>query len=57
MVSGIKHQTIICRELLGLPEGADSPMPSKRTKEYYQERPCEEFIKLASEIIEQELLD
>ena len=52
-----KHQTIICRELLGLPDGADSPIPSKRTEKYYQERPCEEFIKLASEIIEKELLD
>ena len=50
-----KHETIICRELLGL-EGEDSPKPSKRTPEYYQSRPCEQFIKTASEIIEQELL-
>ena len=51
-----KYGTIICRELLELPEGADSPVPSKRTKEYYQTRPCEAFVRLASEIIEQELL-
>lgn len=51
-----KHETIICRELLGLPEGADEPIPSKRTEEYYQERPCENFIRTASEIIEKELL-
>lgn len=52
-----EHNTIICRELLGLEAGADSPIPSKRTEEYYQERPCELFIKTASEIIEQELLN
>ena len=51
-----KYRTIICRELLDLPEGADSPIPSKRTEEYYQTRPCEAFIRYASEIIENELL-
>ena len=49
--------TIICRELLGLPSGVDSPIPSKRTDDYYSVRPCEEFIKRASEIIESEILD
>ena len=48
--------TIICRDLLELPEGSDSPIPSKRTEEYYQTRPCEDFIRYASEIIEQYLL-
>lgn len=52
-----KFGTIICRELLGLDEGTDSPVPSKRTDEYYTERPCEEFIHFASEIIEKRLLD
>ena len=52
-----KYSTIICRELLELPEGADSPIPSQRTKEYYQTRPCEAYIRLAAEIIEAELLD
>ena len=51
-----KYGTIICRELLELPEGVDSPIPSKRTEEYYQTRPCEAFVRYASEIIEQELL-
>ena len=51
-----KYGTIICRELLDLPEGADSPIPSKRTEEYYQTRPCEAFVRYASEIIENELL-
>lgn len=49
--------SIICREILGLEEGADSPAPSKRTKQYYQERPCENCIKAAAEIIEQALLN
>ena len=52
-----KFGTIICRELLELPEGKDSPIPSKRTEEYYQTRPCEAFIKYASEIVEKKLLD
>lgn len=52
-----EHKTIICRELLGLEDGADSPIPSKRTEKYYQERPCELFIKTAAEIIEKELLN
>ena len=48
--------SIICRELLGLDDGADTPIPAKRTAEYYKERPCEYFVKIAAEIIEQELL-
>lgn len=51
-----KYGTIICRELLELPEGADSPIPSKRTEEYYQTRPCEAFVRYASELIEKEIL-
>lgn len=51
-----KHGTIICRELLGLEEDEFSPIPSARTKEYYKERPCEEFIKCAAEIVEEKLL-
>ncbi|MFR1672139.1 MAG: C-GCAxxG-C-C family protein [Candidatus Gastranaerophilaceae bacterium] len=46
-----KHKTIICRELLGLDVQTDSPIPSKRTEEYYQTRPCEELIANACEII------
>ena len=52
-----KFNTIICRELLELPEGKDSPIPSKRTEEYYQTRPCEAFVRYAAEIIEQRLLN
>jgi len=51
-----KHDTIICRELLNI-EGEDNPIPSKRTPEYYNDRPCLEFIKTASEIINSKLID
>lgn len=51
-----KHGTIICRELLGLDGTEFSPVPSARTDEYYKERPCEEFIRCATMIVEEELL-
>ena len=51
-----KHGTIICRELLGL-DGEDNPIPSARTSEYYASRPCESFVRTASEIVEQEILN
>ena len=38
-------------------EGADTPAPSKRTEQYYNERPCENCIKTAAEIIERRLLN
>ena len=46
-----RNGTIICRELLGL-DGEDNPIPSKRTAQYYLERPCEKFIQDACEIFE-----
>lgn len=48
-----QHGTIICRELLNLDEKTSSPIPSKRTQQYYQDRPCEHFIKTACEIIDE----
>ena len=52
-----KFGSIICRNLLGLPDGKSEAKPSKRTEQYYKERPCEEFIKFASELVEKELLN
>ena len=46
-----EHSTIICRELLDLNEKISSPIPSKRTQEYYQERPCAKFIETACKLI------
>uniref|UniRef100_UPI004025FDE1 C-GCAxxG-C-C family protein n=1 Tax=Candidatus Scatousia sp. TaxID=3085663 RepID=UPI004025FDE1 len=45
-----KHETIICRELLGV-DADDNPIPSDRTPEYYASRPCERLIGDAAEII------
>ena len=48
-----EYDTIICRELLDLSEKKSSPVPEKRTQEYYQNRPCESFIKTACKIIDE----
>lgn len=45
-----KNGSIICRELLNLE--SDGYTPSKRTEEYYKNRPCEEFIADAANIIQ-----
>ena len=47
-----RNGSIICRELLGLEDGADSFVPSRRTQEYYEQRPCEEFIADACRILD-----
>ena len=44
--------SIICRELLGLEHKHDQPTPSKRTKEYYAERPCADLCATAATIFE-----
>lgn len=51
-----QHKTIICKELLGLNEKTSSPVPSKRTAEYYEKRPCEKFIDTAAKIISEKLM-
>lgn len=51
-----KNDTIICRELLGLEEGPSNYVPSKRTENYYAERPCMKFVGDAAEIIEKMIL-
>ena len=47
-----KFGTIICRELLELPQGADGHVPESRTLSYYEKRPCDKFIGYAAEILE-----
>lgn len=49
--------SIICKDLLGLGEGPYSPVPDKRTKEYYDNRPCEKLVGIAAEIIAEELIN
>ncbi len=51
--------TIICRELLGLPEGVEreeSAQPQARTLEYYASRPCSGAVRTAAGIVERMLL-
>ena len=49
--------TINCAQLLNL-DNSDkfSPIPSKRTEIYYNERPCEKFIAFVSKLINDEIL-
>jgi C_GCAxxG_C_C family probable redox protein len=48
-----ENGTYICRELLDLPEGPDSPTPEPRTETYYRLRPCAEYVGSAAEILAQ----
>lgn len=48
----LERGSIICRELLGLGEGKDSPIPEKRTSAYYVRRPCKDQVRLAATIME-----
>ena len=48
--------SIICRELLGLAPMNESPVPSDRTPEYYQKRPCEELVGMSARIIGEKII-
>lgn len=50
-----KNKSIICRELLGLEEGKDDPVPELRTEAYYANRPCETLVGMAAEMMEKYL--
>lgn len=53
-----QHGSVVCRELLGLhTKGADSPVPEKRTAQYYQKRPCPEIVASAADILEEYLIN
>lgn len=46
-----ENGSIICRELLGLGDGADSPQPQMRTDSYYKKRPCSDLCASAARIL------
>lgn len=48
-----EHQTIICREILGLRAAEKSAAPQERTAEYYKTRPCARMVETAARIIEE----
>ncbi|MBO7291851.1 MAG: C_GCAxxG_C_C family protein, partial [Bacteroidaceae bacterium] len=43
--------SIVCRELLGLKQQNDAPVPEDRTPEYYKRRPCSEYVALAARMV------
>ena len=46
-----KNGAIVCRTLLGLDKGKDSPTPQKRDAAYYQKRPCVQYVRDAAQIL------
>lgn len=44
--------SIICRELLGIDVKKDSPVPEKRTNEYYKKRPCVKMVGIGAMLME-----
>lgn len=47
-----QNGSIVCRELLGLTEKKQAPVPEERTAEYYKKRPCKSLIGMAAEIMD-----
>ncbi len=47
-----ENGSIVCRELLALRTGKQSPEPEERTPEYYKARPCPGIIESAADILE-----
>ena len=52
-----ENGSIICRELLGLKSPEGTPVPEKRTEEYYKKRPCGELCRIAADILEKYISD
>jgi len=50
-----KFGTIVCRELIASLKKDASPIPEKRTAQYYKERPCAKFVRAAAEIMERKI--
>lgn len=50
-----KNGYIVCRELLELSTKKDDPIPSERTKQYYERRPCAEYVYDAAAILEEHI--
>lgn len=46
------NPSIICRELLGLPDTETSPVPESRTGEYYKKRPCVQLVEDSAKAVD-----
>ncbi|HOO25361.1 MAG TPA: C-GCAxxG-C-C family protein [Clostridiales bacterium] len=44
--------SIICRDLLGEDDSPKTHIPDKRTKEYYEKRPCADLIEYAGKMLD-----
>lgn len=49
--------SIICKDLLGISEREPSAIPQKRTRNYYENRPCSQLVACAAKIVEEMLLE
>ena len=47
-----RNGSIVCRELLNMPDEVKSHVPDARTVEYYKKRPCVSLVGDAAEILE-----
>ena len=50
-----KNGSIVCRELLGLVQKQDDPIPLDRTEAYYKRRPCAGYVAVAARIVGEKL--
>ena len=48
-----RNHSLVCRELLNLQDKHSSPIPTIRTKDFYDNRPCPKLIGDAAEILEE----
>ena len=48
-----QNGSILCRDLLAGVETVPGKVPEKRTKEYYEKRPCGELVRCAAELMDQ----
>lgn len=54
MAAAFREQngSLICRDLLGLREGASDPTPAPRTADYYKTRRCGDMVESAADILQ-----
>lgn len=52
-----ENGSIVCRDLLGLTQKSDSPVPEERTPSYYRRRPCADTVACAARLVGEYLND
>ena len=48
-----QNGSIICKDLLGLLKSEGTPVPAKRTADYYKKRPCVDLVRDAAKILDE----